>query len=121
MATGANGFLGRHVVAAFLGAATPSGRWSGRRRRSSGLGWPAEVEVVRGDLRASRDLAAAFDGVDALVHLAAAVTGGEDAQFAAGVVGTERLLAAMAASVDPPAGPGQQLLGLRLERGPGRR
>ena len=33
-----------------------------------------------------------------LVHLAAAVSGGEDAQFAATVVGTERLLEAMAAA-----------------------
>ena len=62
------------------------------------LGWPADVEVFRGDLRASRDLPSAFEGVDALVHLAAAVKGGEDAQFAASVVGTERLLAAMASS-----------------------
>jgi UDP-glucose 4-epimerase len=60
------------------------------------LGWPADVEVFRADLRTSRELALAFEGVDVLVHLAAAVSGGEDAQFAAGVVGTERLLEAMA-------------------------
>ena len=33
-----------------------------------------------------------------LVHLAAAVSGGEDAQFAGTVAGTERLLEAMATS-----------------------
>src|SRR6185295_14550864 len=60
------------------------------------LKWPAEVEVFRADLRASRDLETAFEGVDVLVHLAASVSGGEDAQFAATVVGTERLLGAMA-------------------------
>ena len=62
--------------------------WAGpRRSRSSG---------PTCGLR--KDLAAAFAGVDVLVHLAAAVTGGEDAQFAATVVGTERLLDAMARS-----------------------
>ena len=40
----------------------------------------------------------AFEGVDVLLHLAAVVSGGEDAQFAGTVVGTERLLDAMAAS-----------------------
>jgi UDP-glucose 4-epimerase len=61
----------------------------------SALGWPADVEIFLADLRTSRELNAALDGVDVLVHLAAAVSGGEDAQFAAGVVGTERLLEAM--------------------------
>src|SRR5262249_2884565 len=44
------------------------------------------------------DLERAFDGVDVLVHLAAVVSGGEDAQFAGTVAGTERLLDAMATS-----------------------
>lgn len=63
----------------------------------SGPLW-SQVDVFKGDLRASRNLTDAFDGVDALVHLAAQVTGGEDLQFAATVVGTERLLGAMAQS-----------------------
>ncbi|HSB19563.1 MAG TPA: NAD(P)-dependent oxidoreductase [Anaeromyxobacteraceae bacterium] len=65
---------------------------------SAGPGGPGVegVEVVRADLRAARDLAPAFEGVDVLVHLAAAVSGGEDLQFAAAVAGTERLLGAMA-------------------------
>src|SRR5262249_19762419 len=37
----------------------------------------------------------AFDDVDVLIHLAAVISGGEDAQFAGTVVGTERLLDAM--------------------------
>ena len=41
---------------------------------------------------------AAFDGVDAVLHLAAAVTGNEDTQFASTVVATERFLDAMAKS-----------------------
>jgi UDP-glucose 4-epimerase len=43
-------------------------------------------------------LAAALAEVDVVVHLAAAVTGSEDAQFAATVMGTERLLDTMARS-----------------------
>jgi UDP-glucose 4-epimerase len=62
------------------------------------LGWPSSVEVFRADLRSSRKLERAFEGVDVLLHLAAVVSGGEDAQFAGSVVGTERLLAAMASS-----------------------
>ncbi|CAN5904259.1 NAD(P)-dependent oxidoreductase [soil metagenome] len=99
MVTGANGFLGRHVVAAL--------RRRGHQVRAlvrpasnlDGLGWGDEVEIVLADLRGPVDsLIGAFEGVDVLVHLAAAITGGEDAQFAAAVVGTERLLGAMARS-----------------------
>ena len=43
-------------------------------------------------------LGRAFEGVDVLLHLAAVVSGGEDAQFAGTVAGTERLLDAMATS-----------------------
>jgi UDP-glucose 4-epimerase len=57
-----------------------------------------DVEVVRADLRVRPDLRGLFEGVDAVVHLAAAVEGDEDTQFASTVVGTERLLDAMAHS-----------------------
>src|SRR5215813_13513490 len=56
------------------------------------------TDIVRADLRSARELDQIFDGVDVLVHLAAAVTGGEDAQFASTVVGTENLIKAMARS-----------------------
>jgi UDP-glucose 4-epimerase len=97
LVTGANGFLGRHVVAELVrrGHAV---RALVRPASKVPAGWPEGVELVRADLRAPRGLDGAFDGVDVLVHLAAAVTGGEDVQFAAAVVGTERLLAAMARS-----------------------
>ena len=96
LVTGANGFLGRHVVAAL--------RMRGIEIRAlvrpavslDALDWPPSVEVFRADLRTSRELESAFEGVDVLVHLAAVVSGGEDAQFAGTVVGTERLLNAMA-------------------------
>jgi nucleoside-diphosphate-sugar epimerase len=96
--TGANGFLGRHVVAECLRRGHTVRALVRPAARVDGLDWPGQVEVVRADLRVAQDLAAVFQGVDVLVHLAAAVTGGEDAQFAATVVGTERLLNAMALS-----------------------
>jgi UDP-glucose 4-epimerase len=96
--TGANGFLGRHLVAEFLRRGHGVRALVRPAARLDGLDWPGQVEVVRADLRVAQDLTAAFVGVDVLVHLAAAITGGEDAQFAATVVGTERLLDAMALS-----------------------
>ena len=96
LVTGANGFLGRHVVAALLARGHRVRALVRPAARLDELKWPASVEVFRADLRSTRDLEAAFDDVDALVHLAAAVSGGEDLQFAATVVGTERLLGAMA-------------------------
>lgn len=96
LVTGANGFLGRHVVDALTARGVdvralvrPSARLPN---------WPASVEIFKGDLRTSGDLVGALDGVDTLVHLAAVVSGGEEAQFAGTVVGTERLLTAMAES-----------------------
>ena len=96
LVTGANGFLGRQVVAEFLRRDVEVRALIRPAARVDGLSWPSGVKVVRGDLRAARDLESAFAGIDALVHLAAAVKGTEDAQFAASVVGTERLLGAMA-------------------------
>jgi 2-alkyl-3-oxoalkanoate reductase len=97
LVTGANGFLGRHVVNALLGRGIEVRAMVRPAARLDGLNWPSSVEVFRADLRTSRELARAFEGVDVLVHLAAVVSGGEDAQFAGTVAGTERLLEAMAA------------------------
>ncbi|HEY5678328.1 MAG TPA: NAD(P)-dependent oxidoreductase [Myxococcales bacterium] len=96
LVTGANGFLGRHVVSALLARGHRVRAMVRPAARIAELRWPAEVEVVRADLRSTRELASFFDGVEVLVHLAASVSGGEDAQFAATVTGTERLLSAMA-------------------------
>jgi nucleoside-diphosphate-sugar epimerase len=98
LVTGANGFLGRKVVAELLRRGHSVRAMVRPATDLSDFDWPDAVEVVRADLRASRNLDAAFDDIDVLIHLAAAVTGGEDAQFAAAVVGTERLLDAMARS-----------------------
>ncbi|MFO0954451.1 MAG: NAD(P)-dependent oxidoreductase [Isosphaeraceae bacterium] len=94
LVTGANGFLGRHVVAELARRGHSVRALVRPASRVESLGWPGSVEVARGDIRSPRGLAPAFEGVEALLHLAAAVTGGEDAQFAAAAVGTERLLEA---------------------------
>ena len=98
LVTGANGFLGRHVVAALVARGVGVRALVRPAARLEGLGWPSSVDVFRADLRTSRDLLHAFQDVDVLLHLAAVVSGGEDAQFAGTVVGSERLLDAMAAS-----------------------
>jgi 2-alkyl-3-oxoalkanoate reductase len=98
LVTGANGFLGRSVVAALLARGVEVRALIRPAAALETLRWPSSVEVFRADLRTSRDLRRAFEDTDVLLHLAAVVSGGEDAQFAGTVVGTERLLDAMAAS-----------------------
>jgi UDP-glucose 4-epimerase len=98
LVTGANGFLGRHVVSALQARGIEVRAMVRPAARLQELDWPSSVEVFRADLRTSGDLANAFEGIDVLIHLAAVVSGGEDAQFAATVAGTERLLDAMASS-----------------------
>lgn len=95
LVTGANGFLGRHVVSALLSRGIEVRALVRPAARLDDLRWPASVQAFRADLQSSNDLERAFDEVDVLVHLAAAVTGGDDVQLAATVVGTERLLGAM--------------------------
>ena len=98
LVTGANGFLGRHVVAALQARGHEVRALIRPAASLDGLGWSTSVEVFRADLRNARNLESAFDDVDALVHLAAAMSGSQDVQFAGTVVGTERLLAAMGGS-----------------------
>jgi UDP-glucose 4-epimerase len=98
LVTGANGFLGRHVVGALLARGIEVRALVRPAASLGALGWPSSVEVFRADLRTSSELPRAFEDVDVLLHLAAVVSGGEDAQFAGTVAGTERLLGAMTAS-----------------------
>jgi UDP-glucose 4-epimerase len=60
--------------------------------------FPPPVEVRRHDLRSRQGIKEALAGVDAVVHLAAQVTGSDEARFAGTVVATENLLAAMAST-----------------------
>jgi UDP-glucose 4-epimerase len=97
LVTGANGFLGRHVVSALLARGIEVRAMVRPAVRLEALGWPSSIEVFTADLRSS-ELNRAFEGVDVLLHLAAVVSGSEDAQFAGTVAGTEHLLDAMATS-----------------------
>jgi UDP-glucose 4-epimerase len=96
LVTGAGGFLGCAVVASLL---ERGHEVRAIVRPSSPIPvWSDKVEIFRADLRVREDLASAFNGVDAVVHLAAATSGNEDMQFASTVVATERFLEAMAKS-----------------------
>ncbi len=96
LVTGAGGFLGQAVVKRLLA--------KGHEVRgiirpySQAPAWPDKVEVFRADLRVAKDISCAFDGIDAVMHLAAATSGSEDAQFTTTVIATERFLEAMAKS-----------------------
>jgi UDP-glucose 4-epimerase len=94
LVTGAAGFLGARAVDALVG------RGHEVRvlvRPASAAAWGPDVDVRRLDLRTRNGLEDAVEGVDAVIHLAAQVTGSDEARFAGTVVATEHLLAAMAA------------------------
>jgi 2-alkyl-3-oxoalkanoate reductase len=104
LVTGAAGFLGTgvvgalvqrgHEVSAMVRPATGSASATAEDAlRSAGV-----AEIVDADLRTSPHLSDALRTVDAVVHLAATVKGSDQARFAGTVVGTERLLAALAGS-----------------------
>jgi UDP-glucose 4-epimerase len=94
LVTGAGGFLGRYVVKRLLRR--------GHRVRamirpaSPSPDWPDAVEIVRADLRTFANFASAFDAIDAVIHLASATSGSEEAQFASTVTATEHFVGAMA-------------------------
>jgi len=97
LVTGANGFLGRHVV----NAAVRSGHDVRAQVRPSSKNIPDEwfihpsVEIVRCDLRDAECVISLVKGVDTTAHLAAAKTGGIHEQFASTIIGTENLLEAI--------------------------
>lgn len=96
LVTGAAGLLGQAVVAALLDRGHDVRAVLRPSTRAEDLAWHDKVEVFRADLRSHPDLCDGFEGVDALVHLAATMSGGETAMFSGTVTATERLLEAMA-------------------------
>jgi nucleoside-diphosphate-sugar epimerase len=98
LVTGASGFLGRYIV----NQAIRSGHQVRAQIRPASnvtaLNWAEheQVQIVKADLRSAVDLEQMVAGVDVVIHAAADKTGGFYDQFAANVVGTENLLAAMA-------------------------
>lgn len=93
MVTGANGFVGRHVVAELrarghgvTAVVRPSRPLAPELTRDG-------VEVVRADLRCDADrLARSLPGCRAIVHLAAGMRGSARARFGETVLATESLL-----------------------------
>jgi nucleoside-diphosphate-sugar epimerase len=98
LVTGAGGFLGQRVVATLLRDGHAVRALIRQNAPFDSMARSAAFETFRADLTAAKDLSSAFEGVDVLVHLAAAVTGDERLMYAASVEGTERLLASMARS-----------------------
>ncbi|USX25513.1 NAD(P)-dependent oxidoreductase [Oxalobacteraceae bacterium OTU3CINTB1] len=95
LVTGASGFLGRRVVLALERAGHQVRAGVRRPVQAAALGWGAAVTPVRCDVLTGDGLAAACDGVDAVIHLAADMGGDEAGQIATAVGGTERLIAAL--------------------------
>ena len=73
LVTGANGFVGRHMVREFLSRGVDTVCFIREGTSDEALGGP-DVQVRRGDLRDGDSVEAAVSGTDAVVHLAAAVT-----------------------------------------------
>lgn len=96
--TGANGFLGRavtdialengHHVKALVRSAS-------KKKAEQYWGKNENLELVHTDLRLTKPLTEALEGVDAVIHLAATKAGDFYTQFAGTVVGTESLIKAM--------------------------
>lgn len=98
LVTGASGFLGRHVVDELLRRGHDVRAMVRPAAAVDEVPWADRAEIIRCDLRSGSGLGSAFDGVDALVHLAAATSGDEESQFVNSVVATEKLLDAMSKS-----------------------
>lgn len=96
--TGATGFLGTRVVRQLLGRGHTVRVIARSTARALPDDWRNCVEVIHADLLISNELRSLFDGVDVLIHLAAAMHGTADAQRAAATIGTERILDAMSMS-----------------------
>ena len=94
--SGAGGFLGRYVVERLL--ARQHDARAILRPGSPHPEWNREVEVIRADLAHHDDLLPAFDGIDAVIHLAVARGSNDDRWTSATMLATERFFAAMARS-----------------------
>lgn len=94
LVTGASGFLGRAVVANAVAAGHQVIAMVRPTTDADGLDWPADqVTVVRGDLRQIGTWSGEIHVAEAVIHLAASLSGDLATQFSGTVVATENLLA----------------------------
>lgn len=98
LVTGANGFLGKRVVAKLVDAGHQVRALVRPGPTQDPLAFAPSVEIFRADLRQHPDLGRAFDGIDAVVHLAAAMSGSDAVRFSDTMIASERLFDAMARS-----------------------
>ena len=98
LVTGASGLLGRQVVQSFLDRGHTVRAMVRPASNLEQIQWVDRVELFRCDLRNPEKLDRAFDDVDAVVHLAACVTGDDQTRFASTVIATEHLLDALSRS-----------------------
>ncbi len=97
--TGAGGFVGRSVVARCVEAGHDVVAMVRPNTAGSADGWPLGTTLLKADLRQTGDWQKQLDGVDAVIHLAAATSGDLAEQFAGTVVSTETLLASLSPSI----------------------
>jgi 2-alkyl-3-oxoalkanoate reductase len=93
--TGASGFLGKAVVASAVRAGHEVVAMVRPATPLVEADWDANVTILRGDLRQNGDWNAAVTKADAVIHLAAALSGDISEQFQGTVLTTERLLGAL--------------------------
>lgn len=99
LVTGANGFLGRHVVSSLQDMADGARLRVLVRNGSDPRGLETlDVDLVRGSLDDEGVYAELLRGVDVVVHLAASMSGSPMGMFAETVVSTEKLVRAINAS-----------------------
>ena len=98
--TGASGFLGKYVVSSSLqkGFQVRAAFRNSSDEKALLWGNCSNLEIVSIDLRESKTFEDALEGIDAVIHLAAAKQGNYETQYANTVIATENLLQAMAAA-----------------------
>jgi nucleoside-diphosphate-sugar epimerase len=95
LVTGANGFLGRHVVSALCASGHQVRACVRPSAEIGSLESDPLVEVQRVDLKSDPNLSDYLTDVDAVLHLAAAMQGSDFSRFQETVTLTERLFDAM--------------------------
>ena len=103
LVTGASGFLGRAVVRSLTESGHTVRALVRRATTNEACGFAEGVEIVKCDLRSAKPpaLEAVLDGQEAVIHLAASMSGNDVNRFTDTAVGTERLFDAMAATEQP--------------------